>query len=75
MVTSPYEWKFLELDEKPKTNKQTNNQTNDSELFEFSSKGETYIHVYTKYFIFHFSICQIALLNFIMNTISDDEFM
>ena len=39
MVTSPYEWKILELDEKPQTNKQT--------IQNFS--WETYIHVYTKY--------------------------
>ena len=25
MVTSPYEWKILEWNEKPQTNKQTNN--------------------------------------------------
>ena len=28
MVTSPYEWKILEEDDKPQTNKQTTNQTN-----------------------------------------------
>lgn len=50
-------------------------QRNVSELFQFCSKGETYIRVYTKYFIFRFSICQIALLNFCIDTISDDEFM
>ena len=29
MVTSPYEWKFLEWNLKPQTNKQTNIQTKD----------------------------------------------
>ena len=42
MVTSPYEWKILECDGKPQTNKQTNKQTRnlygDTELF-FSFKN------------------------------------
>ena len=34
MVTSPYEWKILEWDDKLRKNKQTNKQTNILQLLE-----------------------------------------